>query len=82
MYHLEKFALPISGWQTDCFSLPRDVLDKEESSSINGLMSAGKFHNMAKVNRPIEKEEGVGWMWGRGKGLSIHAHSLPILSLQ
>lgn len=31
-YHLEKFALPISGWQTDCLSLPRDVLDKGESA--------------------------------------------------
>lgn len=53
MYHLEKFALPIRRWQTDCFSLSRDVLDKEESSSINALMSAGKFHNVAKVNSII-----------------------------
>lgn len=55
MYYLKKFVLPISGCQTDCFSLPRDVLDKEESSSINGLMSAGKFHNVAKVNSIMDK---------------------------
>ena len=55
MYYLKKFVLPISGCQTDCFSLPRDVLDKEESSSINGLMSAGKFHNVAKVNSIMDQ---------------------------
>lgn len=52
-YHLEKFALPISGWQTDCLSLPRDVLDKGGVGAINGLMSACKFHTVAKVNSII-----------------------------
>lgn len=56
--------------------MPRDVLDKEESSSINELMSAGKFHNMAKVNRPIEKEEGGRLGVGVGEG-SIY--SCPLL---
>lgn len=37
------------------FQFGRDVLDKEESSSINGLMSAGKFHIVAKVNSIMDQ---------------------------